>query len=495
MKIGVLTNILLIKRILTTETSIPNELQRSISFESLDGFPIQIVPEKLSKTKSLNIIDSLEKNSKETLKFLKKIYKEPGKNGKSIKAIRWIMHYFANENDRNKIKKNVLSKAIKMLNRKNSIFYNKNALKAIINDIKNKGDLLTLTQIEFDYIIQSYYHICQISKNANSYEAKMQEVLNKDGFMSLLKNRRDIKSLTLKFPDISEEDACNLIEAMKNNLKKIIIIESISSYILKILNNCKEHLKKPFALIFKNFFFDKINSKEISKLLSENNIKKISTNECDLGTLSSTSFFESLKDSTSLRTLRIKDATVSEMDVISIFKILNSEVATLKELALENLNINSDLLCRLLKDIENSKKLKIFKFRKFRLNSNILDSIIKILKGNNKINVITLTLIKLKSEQIDQIAEVLKVNENIIKFRLNSFKLTMNQVTLILNSIIENLGTNIKEIGFGVGKRFKIEGGSDKSLGEYKKAVETIIKKGIKYNLIKVKKIGELDKK
>lgn len=309
--------------------------------------------------KSTDKSHSEDKINTKRLSRLSEIYETSGKKGKLYSAIKWIMHFTCYEEDRQEIKKKVLSCTKKLLNAEDITQMQKEALESIVEKIEKGRNLHDFTQNEFDFIFLIYYHINHFTTRYDISKALNQEKLNKNRFENILKSKANITTLYLNYNSTYDINFSDLIKAMSRNIERVIVSQPSNLEILNIFKIFKESIKQNISLFLLDFVFDQYYTQEILDLLAKFKMTSFSVIRCDFSTICS-GFLEPLKNNENLVRLNIKDMELSEEDVNSIINVLNSSITPLKILNLEELEISEKLLEKLFKEFKNNKKLQLF---------------------------------------------------------------------------------------------------------------------------------------
>lgn len=354
-------------------------------------------------------------------------------------AIKSIINYICNVQDRILIKNNVLSNIKSFLSLKNTNEKQRNAMISIQKKIEN-DNIFQFSQNEFNHALVYYYEM--------NYGNNLQDQvnINKRHFEEILTLRKDIKTLCLRLNNMLKNDICNLIEAMRKHIQDLVLISPSNLDLLIILNKIDQSVELPIKLLIINYKYISKYHYDILKLLNYTKITSLMIINCDLGTSKYRTFFKPICDNKYLERLTLVNINLIYADVEYILNSLEENKTLLNVLCFDSVNISKDLFYKLLDGLKTNKKLKSL----FILNMNITPTTAKkisnIIEGDNNIQELIIKSDQIDKEHIDILAEGLKVNKKLIYIKISSKKITIKDIISIFNAILKNSESKIQRL-------------------------------------------------
>lgn len=422
------------------------------------------------------------------------LYKSSGREKELYFVTKLIMHYICHEDDRLKIKNIILTKIDHILESYRVDSSQRSSFILVYNSITQNNDLQDFDQDIFDQILLTYYHIDHCNDNNNNNKSKdhckgcMQAKINKYKFEKILKSNSNITCLSFFYPLPYQIDFYHLIEAIRKNLKKIVLGDLSNMDLLIVYDKCLKSIKNTIKLCLVNFEFESVECFEVARLLADLKIYKLSIFDSDLNTSNHISFFDSLDKNKTLQELYISNTDLGLKDVDPLVKVLNSTSTPLDLLLLDNILIDDVLMCKLLNELINNKKLKRFEFIIRNATSKIAKSISKICKNNSVMQSIFLKIDQTTSKFVIDLAEALKVNTTLKIFCFSNNNLSINDFIFILNSILENSHSAINEIYFDIGLNV-LKNAEENDKNAFTEAIKKIKERGIGFESKSLNKI------
>lgn len=404
-----------------------------------------------------NIIASIEtrrkedtnliiKFSDESLDYISEFYKPSDQVKEFHNAIKNIMNYICQGNNKIDIKMNTLQSIENFLQSKEITLKQKEILDLMIKDIKKGNALEKFTQSWLDYIIFIYYHI-------NIADLSAENKNNKSNFERILSSQSNITSLNIVFPLINENDAFCLIKAIGKNLRKILISDPTNLNLIKVIEKCKNSAKNMDEILINNLNFKSEGLEKIAELFNFN-LSKLLIFNCNLNSTASISLLKSIGNNTNIKELGIFNTELGLKDVDSIIEIIKNHQSSLNTLLLGNLKISEDLLSKLIDQLEENKSIIHFGFYGNKSSSNIISKIAKILKSkNNNIEQLSIVFNQVKFWDLECLCEAIEEKNNLSELDFGGEDVKIKSFTRILTARLKDSNSKLNKIHLRIDKK------------------------------------------
>lgn len=402
---------------------------------------------------NMNIQNSI---NNEKITHLTRLYEPLSQENSLFILSRWLMHYICYEADIPVIKDTIISKINQLLQLQDLAFGNICILKQLALNLQNNNHENNFIPQWFNYVIYYYYHIrhCFRHRNpVNNCETCLQVRNNKFIFENILKLRSDVNYLSINASNLKINDASNLIDALHENLRNIVIHNSNNSYLFKVFEKCKNSAINLSEILIGSFNFESENFDNKLKFLNLK-ISKLELRDCNLNCNTPVSFLNLCFNTNSLRYLSIEKTELSEKDVDFIIDILNKPASLLHTLMLDFSKIDDILLFDLLDQLAYNHKLAFLAIGIIKTTSEINKSISNILKyQNSTLKVFTIkSNVEITDECISYLEEALRVNNSLIVLGFTGDCVILSNFESILNLSWKNSQSKLNKIIFEVNK-------------------------------------------
>lgn len=465
----------------------------------------------ITTTRREEVTTSIRMSPEETISELKELYDLSNNYCELSSAINWIIHYICNDDDRSIIKDEVVLKIKSCLDLCYVEEIQKDLLKSMINKIKNGNNLHDFSEEDFFNLFVNYYYYVhnlivskQVRINKNKFESILESRRDLDSlkicvsFMtgsnvrSLLKAMSpNLKKLILLKPsDLNILRTLNKCEEILKNPIDLII----SNYEFKF-DNFTVISNKYTEVNIKRLIIEESDLRIaepvlfLKSILSNKNIEELTIKDTYLTEDTVNDIISALRENES----QVGKDNGSQLVKENESQLVKESNLQLKSLILNNLKIDENLLLNLLEECKNNKKLKKLQIKEIPITGNISKKLSEILKGENNLEIFSIISDKIGEDNdsegiissedaniasgdinssenvtpdinitsednnivnednniaIINIAKALKENKKLLELEIHSNILQLNDFRLILNSILENNESKIKQIIF-----------------------------------------------
>lgn len=400
----------------------------------------------ISLKRPKNHLSTLENLENKTTEFYHQHKRSVRFYKKHQYAMKLAIHYILYENERSKIKPEVLKVAMKLLNSnlvksKNMKYY----WELFVEIIQRENDSLHFPSFLISRFICQYLIFEKNNQNP-------QIIKTKNDIISFLESSNDINKLYFIKQNISLNDYYKLIKAMRSSLKNMYFKKPNNNYLSILLNTAiLSRLRNNISLHIVKLEGDLENYKDSIDLFSNPIVHELCIDSCKFNSKitvfknNKNSILSSFSKSTSIEKLSIVNTKLTKNDLNCILEAVNNSETAFKKLYLVNANIEGLLLFSRL--LFNNKITELM-LKGYKNISKFSKNFSEFLQKNKTIKRLFFIENSVDDETLNDLLKGLEENISLVELNFNYTGFDIKDYTEILKVVANKKTNNILKISF-----------------------------------------------
>lgn len=262
-------------------------------------------------------------------------------------------------------------------------------------------------------------------------------------------NNENSERMTFDMTDTSNSVFLNMLTSSRESIKELHFSYNSFLYILDALKICAKYEIKGFELIIDQLKRPrKKHILGISKYINKLEITLLKLSRLDFPLNLFSLLLNSLVDNENLSTLIINYTVIKLDDAKAISEMLKSDKTSLKKLKLNNNVISNKKMKELFLGIQKNKTLEYLYIDSIESIPKIIKYIVEILKNNNNITKFCYRRYKSYFPVYIKNEYTFEITENGTKLNIKFSSLSIEDFIKILNAILDNKDSKIREIEY-----------------------------------------------